>query len=102
MGMGWHNDKGIDPQGFMLVAKLEAFSKDEAGFVSDKNRQPVNNSKGKVIEGNTLLDAIGFHDQDYSGNSGKVARRDAGHSHSKTAPQQGVSMTRIIVGIARM
>ena len=81
MGMGGHDDKGINSQGFMLVAKIEAFGKDEAGFIRDKNRQPVNNGKGKVIEGDTLLDAIGFHDQDYSGNREKVARRDAGHSY---------------------
>ena len=80
MGMGGHNDKGIDPQGFMLVAEIEALGKDEARLVRDKNMQPVNNGEGQVIEGNTLLDLIGFHDQDYSGNSENVARRDAGYS----------------------
>lgn len=75
--MRGHNNKSIDTQFFVLMAVVEAFCDDEAGFSRDENRQPVNNSKGQVIEGDAILNLIDFHVVICSR---LVARRDAGHS----------------------
>lgn len=75
--MRGHNNKSIDTQFFVLMAVVKAFCDDEAGFSRDENRQPVNNSKGQVIEGDAILNLIDFHAVICSR---LVARRDAGHS----------------------
>jgi hypothetical protein len=46
VSMSRHDNKGIDPQEFMLVTEIETFGQDEAGCFGDENGQPVNNGKG--------------------------------------------------------
>ena len=55
-----------DLTGLRPASFRQAFGQDKAGFFGDENGQPINNGKGEAIEGNPFLDAIDFHEWDYS------------------------------------
>ena len=63
MNVCGHDDVGIDTQCFMVVAIVEAFSDNQAGFFSDKNGQPFDDGESQVINSGPILDLARFHKQ---------------------------------------
>lgn len=59
--MGRHDDVGVDPQGFVLGAEIEAVGNDLAGGVVDEDWQPLNDGEGAIIQADALDDAISLH-----------------------------------------
>jgi len=55
----------------------------------DEDGQPINNGKGEVIEGSPFLDAMDFHEWDYSWSREKGVRRDADPSPRRPHRSRG-------------
>ena len=106
MGMGGHDDKGVYPQRSLLVTEVKAFAEDETRFGGDENRQPVNDSKGEIVEGNSFLDTIYFHERIITRRRGKGYGETPTPAHDlapaegplkwKTSPEQGTDTGRIV------
>lgn len=56
-----HDDVGVDPEAFLVVAVCEAFGHDVEGCFRDKDGQPVDHGVGQVVDAGVVGDAVDFH-----------------------------------------